>query len=240
MSYRGVIAVAAAGGLVVSSLALAPALLAQPGVERVAPSIDFTQIGGFTPASGDPRIAEMVARAGFSKSGLSFTPASTGRNEQRAVTVAVRARSGRVGSGAGVRMIPLPTERETVAVAPIAYNLGAGVGWQRFASTGDLAALDLTAGSTRASERVGAGIVNPLRRITRPAATTDRPATGAARAVTESQSDTIDVGSSYSISRNIAVTAGLRYSKPDRERLPELNDTRRDSQAVYVGTAFRF
>jgi hypothetical protein len=35
------------------------------------------------------------------------------------------------------------------------------------------------------------------------------------------------------------VTAGLRYQS-DRERLAQLKDDRRDSQAVYVGTAFRF
>jgi hypothetical protein len=35
------------------------------------------------------------------------------------------------------------------------------------------------------------------------------------------------------------VTAGMRY-RSDRERLARLDDSRRDSQSVYVGTAFRF
>ena len=39
--------------------------------------------------------------------------------------------------------------------------------------------------------------------------------------------------------RNLDLTAGLRY-KSERERLARFNDDRRDSQAVYVGTAFRF
>jgi hypothetical protein len=49
----------------------------------------------------------------------------------------------------------------------------------------------------------------------------------------------MDLGGSYSLTRNLDVTAGLRY-RSDRERLAQLKDDRRDSQAVYVGTAFRF
>jgi hypothetical protein len=44
---------------------------------------------------------------------------------------------------------------------------------------------------------------------------------------------------SYQIARNLDVTGGVRY-KIQRDRLEPLADQRRDSQAVYVGTAFRF
>jgi hypothetical protein len=47
------------------------------------------------------------------------------------------------------------------------------------------------------------------------------------------------VGGSYSLTRNFDVTAGVRY-KTERDRLERLKDDRLDSQAVYVGTAFRF
>jgi hypothetical protein len=47
------------------------------------------------------------------------------------------------------------------------------------------------------------------------------------------------VGGAYSITRNLAVTAGVRYTS-EKDRLPQLKDDRRDSQAVYVGTAIRF
>ena len=44
-----------------------------------------------------------------------------------------------------------------------------------------------------------------------------------------------------SLRRNIDVTAGVRYKTPDRDRLAPMPDDRRvDSQAVYVGTTFRF
>ena len=49
----------------------------------------------------------------------------------------------------------------------------------------------------------------------------------------------LDVGGSYSLSRHIAVTGGVRYNI-ERDRLTALQDDRRDSQAVYVGTAFKF
>ena len=49
----------------------------------------------------------------------------------------------------------------------------------------------------------------------------------------------LDVGGSYSLSRRIALTGGVRYNL-ERDRLSALQDERRDSQAVYVGTAFKF
>ena len=48
----------------------------------------------------------------------------------------------------------------------------------------------------------------------------------------------VDVVSSYRLTKNIDVTAGVRYRSDDR--VEPLTDARRDSQAVYVGTAFRF
>ena len=41
------------------------------------------------------------------------------------------------------------------------------------------------------------------------------------------------------LSRRIAVTGGVRYNI-ERDRMSALQDDRRDSQAVYVGTAFKF
>ena len=49
----------------------------------------------------------------------------------------------------------------------------------------------------------------------------------------------LDVGGSYDLSRRVAVTGGVRYNI-ERDRISALQDARRDSQAVYVGTAFKF
>ena len=49
----------------------------------------------------------------------------------------------------------------------------------------------------------------------------------------------MDLGGSYRLTRNFDVTAGVRYSS-ERDRLRPLTDGKQDSQAVYVGTKFRF
>ena len=54
------------------------------------------------------------------------------------------------------------------------------------------------------------------------------------------ESVAVDFGGSYNLNRNIAVTAGVRYKSERNNRLEALQDNRRDSQAVYLGTAFRF
>jgi hypothetical protein len=57
--------------------------------------------------------------------------------------------------------------------------------------------------------------------------------------LTRPDSVSVDLGASYSISRNIALTGGVRY-KVERDQIPALADERRDSKGVYVGTAFKF
>ena len=49
----------------------------------------------------------------------------------------------------------------------------------------------------------------------------------------------VDLGGAFDITRRIAVTGGVRYNV-ERERNAVVADNRRDSQAVYVGTAFKF
>ena len=52
-------------------------------------------------------------------------------------------------------------------------------------------------------------------------------------------SQTFDLGGAYSITSNLDVTAGVRLSQ-ERDRLSPITDSVQDSQAVYVGTQFRF
>ena len=56
-------------------------------------------------------------------------------------------------------------------------------------------------------------------------------------ALRKSDNVSLDAGGSYSLSRRVALTGGVRYNI-ERDRM--LQDDRRDSQAVYVGTAFKF
>jgi len=58
-------------------------------------------------------------------------------------------------------------------------------------------------------------------------------------ALRKSDTYSLDVGGSYDLSRRIALTGGVRYNI-ERDRASAVQDVRRDSQAVYVGTAFKF
>lgn len=221
---------------VAAAWAVAPAMGAEDGralaVRKVA--TQRSSIGNFTPASADPRLAAVLARAGIESTGFRFTPSSPDRGSPRAVTVAVRARTVRSTQSASVGTTASP-----VALAPIAYNLGAAVGWKRFALSGDLARVDLgqVPGS---SESVDLGVSYTGKAFSgRVKAATQRPIGNQPKALVDQPNYSIDVGGAYSLTRNIDVTAGVRY-KSERDRLPQLTDNRRDSQSLYVGTAFRF
>jgi hypothetical protein len=227
------------GTLAVAGLFVAPALQAQES--RAAKSSkrqvsgSFGGLGMFTPAAADPKLAAVLARSGLPDSGFRFTPSESRRNGSQAVTVAVRARSTRTVQ-AGDRTNPAPA---ALALAPVAYNLGVSVGWKRFAVSGDVTRVNLVSqpGST---ERADFGLSYSGKRVGgRIQAGAERPLTNTPVLIGETPSYSIDVGGSYSLTRNLDVTAGVRY-KAERDRLPRITDDRRDSQAVYVGTAFRF
>ncbi len=59
------------------------------------------------------------------------------------------------------------------------------------------------------------------------------------RTLNPDESVSVDVGAGYNLSRRLKVTAGVRY-KQENDRQAPLADDRRDSQAVYVGTRFKF
>jgi hypothetical protein len=152
------------------------------------------------------------------------------------VTVAVRARSTRTARAA---------ERDTLAaapsvsLAPIAYNLGVSVGWKRFAVSGDVTRVDLVT-QPGGREQANLGVSYSGKRVSgRVMAEAERPLANTPVMIGDKPSYSVDVGGSYSLTRNLDVTAGVRY-KSERDRLPKITDDRRDSQAVYVGTAFRF
>lgn len=227
------------GVLCTAGAIVAPGLQAQSRVERAisprAPSAS-AGIGTFTPAAADPKLAAILARSGMPDSAFRFTPSDSRRSAGRAVTVAVRARSTRnVGSATQISAATTPS----LSLAPVAYNLGVSVGWKRFAVSGDLAKVDLVT-KPGGVERADIGVSYTGKRASgRLQATSERNLASAPVLAGDKPSYTYDLGGSYSVTRNLAVTAGVRYTSDD-QRLPRLTDNRRDSQAVYVGTAFRF
>lgn len=230
-----------AGALVATAALVAPAFGAseQP---RHAPRSAHTSAsrfaGTFTPAAADPRLAAVFARGGIDVAAFRFTPADS-RRDRRAVTVAVRAQSNRVALAATQASRAAPIDAPTVGIAPIAYNLGLAVGWKRFAVAANASRVDLgpQPGSREAADvavtyRAGRG-------SSRLTAAADRPLAGSPRAIEDMPSYSVDLSSSYSLTRNLDVTAGMRY-RSERERIAQIDDARRDSQSVYLGTAFHF
>jgi hypothetical protein len=227
--------------LVAMSLMLAPALAA-PGQAakakkaRPSQSLSIGSIGNFTPAVADPRLAAAFARRDFQTETLRFTPSSPAR-DRKAIRVAVRARASTPSEA--IRSANETGAPGVTAITPTAYNLGASVGWKRFALSTDVAKVQggVVPGGREAAQ-VGVSYLG--KKFTgRVAVGAERTNGTLARVVAPEDSYSLDVGGSYTIARNIDVTGGVRY-KIQRERLEPLTDERRDSQAVYIGTAFRF
>jgi hypothetical protein len=234
---KGGLILAGSTALLALSLSLAPAIGATSQTKAKKKATPAFIIGGFTPAVADPRLAAEFAGRGLSGGNFHFTPSPT-ENRGRAVNVAVRARASTPAearrTAAEEAGGPIPT------LTPTAYNLGVAVGWKRFALSGDVAKVDsaLMPGSREAAE---VGLSYSLKRFTgRVQVGAERTNDIRQRVMPQESSYSLDVGGSYSIARNLAVTGGVRY-KIQRDRLEPLAvDDRRDSQAVYIGTAFRF
>ena len=221
------------------SLALTPVLAATQQQQKQRPrasrSIVSLTGGNFTPAVADPRLAAELARRGLQPGSFRFTPASASRDRSKAVRVAVRART---ITPASAGRVTTASATPVTAITPTAYNLGVSVGWKRFALAGDVAKVKggiLPGGREAAEVGVSYGGSKFTGRVEVGA---DRSSGIQPRPIGD-EGYSVGVGGSYRIARNLDVTGGVRY-RIQRDRLEPLADQRRDSQAVYVGTAFRF
>jgi hypothetical protein len=229
------VAVIAAAGLVLTP-AFAVNLPAKKRAPAVALSVD--PVSSFTPANADPKLAAALAGKSMALTDFKFTPApAKGRPSQ--IRVAIRAR---VLSPAlsGVAQAAIPTEAVS-ALTPTGYNLGVAVGWRRFAVSGDVAQVKSADPAMAGRESAVLGVSYSLnnRLSTRVAVGAERTTGNPVPALRRGDNVSVDVGSSYSLSRHIALTGGVRYNI-EHDRAASLQDDRRDSQAVYVGTAFKF
>ncbi|MCW1401540.1 hypothetical protein OKA06_04065 [Novosphingobium sp. MW5] len=197
-------------------------------------------MGTITPASVDPALARQINLTSLPQGQVfRFTPAGLAGRPDRSITVAVRvdattARAvnvrGPLGDSAAGKLSPL-------GIAPTAYNLGVSRGYQGFTLPKDsrrgddpaLASFSLSAGAKE----------QPSRFAPRISLDNKENAGRAPRTFGGNGEATVDLGGSYRLGKNLNVTAGVRYSQ-ERDRLVPLTDGRQDSQAVYVGTQFRF
>jgi hypothetical protein len=216
---------------------LTPALAGAPAKKRpAAVSVSFDPVSTFTPATADPRLAAAFAGKSASLTDFKFTPApSKGRPSQVRVAIRARADSPTKVADAGA------LTSSVTSLTPASYNLGVAVGWRRFAVSGDVGKTKDANPALGGRESAALGVSYSVnKRLTgRVAVGADR---GDGRALTplrKADNYSLDVGGAYSLTRNIAVTGGVRY-RIDHERLSAVTDARRDSQAVYVGTAFKF
>ena len=219
------------------SVALPPALAAMSRTDRIRDTqLSETLLSQFTPASGDERlIARYNKMSAEARGSFSFTLATidAGR-KNRAITVVIRTRD-EASSAARTTGLAAGRTSTPIAIAPVAYDLGASLGFQRFATPTLPRGIDLknlpVAKAPEQTEKKSRFATRVLNQPSDPAGATDR--------VTAPGDDqNVDVVSSYRLTKNIDVTAGVRYRSDDR--VQPLTDSRRDSQAVYVGTAFRF
>lgn len=230
----------------------------------LSPPAEFTL---FTPASVDPALAKRVAESLRAKGmDLRFTPASSTRDQT--VTVAIRINdraaqsiSNRILAPRTVSGIPQSQPGSgTAVIASTRYDLGIARGYQGFAQSlaqspalakPSLGKSGLAKSSMPTIKSVdmpdladfkpsqGSAPDKPSRFKSRIALDKDTPI-GRSPQTREALSDQFfDLGGAYRVTRNLDVTAGVRLSQ-ERDRIDPLTDDVQDSQAVYVGTQFRF
>ena len=198
-------------------------------------------IGSFTPAAADPRRAALAGLSGLNGSGFRFTP-SAAPGSRRAVTVAVRARATNARIDAQRASIITnvgAANGGNLALAPSVYNLGVSIGWKKFAVSGDFARSENNLLPVD-NQAIDLGLSYSSRKwSTRLNLASDRALGTRPALVGVDESYSVDLGGAYSLTRNLDLAGGLRY-KTQRERVDAIADQRRDSQAIYIGTAFRF
>jgi hypothetical protein len=232
MKKARLLAALAAGGLLLS-----PAF-ANSNAKKRPPAVALSAdpVFSFTPANADPKLAAALQGKGLALTDFKFTPApAKGRPSQ--IRVAVRA--------------PATSSQRTLtdanaaspavsSLAPVSYNLGVAVGWKRFGLAGDVSKTKDADIAQGGRESAVVGVSYSLTRFTgRVALGAERGDGRALPALRKDNKVSLDVGGSYSLSRRIALTGGVRY-QIERDPMATIRDNRRDSQAVYVGTAFKF
>ena len=219
---------------VLCCLPLSPPVL-QAKKRPPAVALSFDPLSSFTPANADPARRRVRRHERFADR---FQVHSGSRQEPSVAGPRRDSRPGATaGSGSPTRM---PRHSAVSALTPATYNLGVAVGWRRFAVSGDVAKVKDADPALGGRESAVVGVSYSLKRFTgagrgRRRARRGRPLRRCARATIIRSTS----AASYSLSRRIALTGGVRYNI-ERDRMPALKDDRRDSQAVYVGTAFKF
>ncbi|WP_231568250.1 hypothetical protein [Novosphingobium malaysiense] len=203
-------------------------------------------IDSLDPEASPENLSRVIAMRSLAKGErFPFTPAGTPNRPDRSVTVAVRVdpEAAKAIIVHGTPEVAKSTsEPGRLRIPSTAFNLGVSRGYQNFAQ--DLVPKTADKPLAEAPElkkfslQPGAEDIGNPRFSTR-LSIDEKRATGRAPRTFAGDSGEVDLSGAYRVTDNLNVTAGVRYSQ-DRERLLPLTDGRQDSQAVYVGTQFRF
>jgi hypothetical protein len=241
---KGRLAAGIAGAAIV--FAVPTASLAIGLIDDDAGQDSLSRIVAFTPADADPGMLDMIESRGGMARMKRFTPAGITQSDDRSVTVAVRV-DGDAAQAITVRnaiaAADAPAAAALTRLTPTRYNLGVARGYSRFAQASSIPQQPVSAAIPDMSqfELSTAKRDEPSRFAARIALEEESRAAPAAPQSLDSITDQrLDVAGSYRLSRNLDVRAGVRFEQ-DRNRLAALPDIdQQDSQAVYIGTQFRF
>ncbi|HEY0627805.1 MAG TPA: hypothetical protein VGD23_00590 [Sphingomicrobium sp.] len=227
----------AAALLAAAALVMTPAIGLAAAEKKRAPSISlsFNKIPGFTPAGADPRLAAIFANKAPALTDFKFTPAAA-KSRPSQIRVALRS-SG--GATPPTRPVEVAVASPINGLAAAKYDLGLAVGWKRLAVAGDVGRTSSPDPVIGTRETAVVGVSYNLKRFTGRVAVGGERNESRITQLARPDSVSVDLGGSYNISRNIAVNGGVRY-KIERDQIPALAEDRRDSKAVYVGTALKF
>ena len=246
-TYRGKYAAFAAVTLATASLVLSPVIA--PAFAAKSPegvrAASQNWLDTFTPAGVDSRLAAKFAaikQRGDRR--FPFTPAGIDESRSRTMTVAARIDSPLTAGAVSIRNAIStlePGTGKTLRFAKSDYRLIASRGWQGFAlpSTPKLAAPSPVSELGKGNFRLDDNGKRPSRFSTNIKLDQNVGVAPPARGNATPGDYKLDVGGSFSISRKIDVTAGVRYAS-ERDRVIPATDDRKDSEAVYVGTKIRF
>lgn len=211
----------------------------------------------FTPSGVDSRLAKIHSERlaaqkakAVANNLFPFTPAGLDKISNRTLTVAARSQDDTVSKAVTVRSAIDNNSAGRGAFASLKttkYNLKQDKGWKGFqlSALPKLASVDIAGNSNRISSkaidfRLGSdkkdkdSKFQTSMNIGKPQVATPSPLGNAA-----GEDYVVNVGGSFSISKRIDLTAGVRYERQNDIPLSS-NDDREDSEAVYVGTKIRF
>jgi len=250
---KGKYAGAAASLLAAASLAFSPVLFPAFAANLTAGKITAASLlDSFTPAGVDSRLAAKFRLDSGdavqpSKRHFAFTPAGIARAGNRTMTIAARTDSPLSSKALTTRAALRgnnPGIHAPLRLAKSDFRLTSARGWKGFSAPAEkrlavrapVANLGVAAGNFRLDKK-SAGKKSRFKadmRVDKDRSVAPSPSGNAAAGEYK-----VDLEGSFSVSKRVAVTAGVRY-KSERDRVRPTIDDRTDSEAVYVGTKIRF